>query len=74
MSCEVKCPHCGKNDNVEESPVHIFENERFTMVMDDLNPFSVIGRAAANAAKKVNLYVNDKKRYYCKACDLFFEK
>lgn len=70
----MRCPYCN-SDDVIESEVSIFETDPFGMAPMEFDLFGIktITRIIANSAKKIELSVNEKKRYCCRKCNRYFE-
>lgn len=70
----MRCPYCN-SDDVIESEVSIFETDPYGMAPMEFDLFGIktITKIITNSAKKIDLAINDKKRYYCRGCYRFFE-
>lgn len=69
----MKCPYCNST-KVEESEVSLFETD-YTMRTDGFDLFGIKSLAGMikNGAKKIELSMNNKKRYLCLDCRKLFE-
>lgn len=70
----MKCPYC-KSTKVEESEVSLFESDPVCMGAEGFDLFGIKAFAGiiSNGAKKIELSMNNKKRYLCLDCRKLFE-
>lgn len=70
----MKCPFCNSS-NVEESELSLFESDPINSVAEGFDLFGIKAFAGiiANGAKKIELSLNNKKRYLCLDCRKLFE-
>lgn len=70
----MKCPSCSST-NVIENDISIFETDPINMVPEGFDLFAIRSfmNAARNGVKKIDLAINNKKRYLCLDCRNLFE-